>query len=295
MRTLIIGSGGRLGRALSVAFQSKGHLVQAFDRSMLDLSSANAIESTLRPLEFDLLINSAAATNVDRCEIHPDEAFAVNANAPGHLARIAFDKGAWLIHLSTDYVFDGQTNRPLTEQDEPNPVSVYGRSKLAGEQAVLAVSTAFLNVRVSWVFGPERPSFLDWVIDQARISSSIAAIGDKFSAPSYTRDLASWLLYLMEMPDRPSGLLHLCNSGSCSWLEYGQFALDTLLSAGQTLVCSKIAFKRLAEMEKFVACRPVFSTLSTARFRALTGLEPRSWQEAVREYVLKHKLMATAA
>lgn len=295
MRTVITGSGGRLGRALVNVFRAAGHAVTAFDRAALDLASPAAIAAALDPLEFDLLINAAAATNVDRCETNPDEAFAVNAAGPGHLARAARAKEAWMIHVSTDYVFDGETSRPLSEEDTPNPVSVYGRSKLAGEREVLAVSPAFLNARVSWVFGPERPSFLDWVIDQARANPAVSAIGDKFSAPSYTADLASWLLHLAGMAERPGGVLHLCNAGSCSWLEYGQFAVDTLIEAGQVFACPKIAFQRLADMDKFTARRPVHTTLSTARFTALTGITPRHWRDAVREFVLKHKTPGAAA
>lgn len=289
LRTVIVGSGGRLGKALARVFSAAGHSVTGFDRAALDLASKTAIAAALEPLAFDLLINAAAATNVDRCETDPAEAYAVNAAAPAFLARAARAKGARMIHISTDYVFDGETRRPLTEEDSPRPLSVYGRSKLAGEEEVLAVSPSFLNVRVSWVFGPERPSFLDWVIDQARVNPSVSAIGDKFSAPSYTADLAAWLLRLATMDQPPGGVLHLCNSGSCSWLEYGQFAIDTLAAAGETFACPRIAFQSLASMDKFTARRPVHTTLSTARFEALTGIRPRPWQEAVREFVLAHK------
>src|SRR5205823_1169437 len=162
MKIVITGSGGRLGAALTREYREKFDVI-AFNHAQLDLAKPDQVREKLSPLEFDLLINCAAMTNVDLCEEQPDQALRVNAEAPGLLAEICRDKKAKLIHFSTDYVFDGEKREPYHESDPANPLSVYGESKRAGEENVIAVSEQSLVVRVSWVFGPHRPSFVDGV------------------------------------------------------------------------------------------------------------------------------------
>ena len=142
---------------------------------------------------FDVLINAAAFTNVDACETERDRAFLINAEAPGVLAEICNEKDAKLIHFSTDYVFDGEKRAPYTEEDQANPISAYGESKLAGEKNVLAAEDGHLVVRVSWVFGPDRPSFIDAMIKRAQQDEKIDAISDKFSTPICTHDIARYV------------------------------------------------------------------------------------------------------
>jgi dTDP-4-dehydrorhamnose reductase len=165
MRIAIIGAGGRLGAALLRAYRNKFD-VNGFDRAQLDITNFDEVRAKLGARDFDLLINAAAFTRVDLCETQPEEAFRVNAEAPGVLAEICSEKGARLIHFSTDYVFDGEKRQPYTEEDEARPISVYGASKLAGERNVLKGDSCHLVVRVSWVFGPDRPSFIDAMIQR---------------------------------------------------------------------------------------------------------------------------------
>jgi dTDP-4-dehydrorhamnose reductase len=141
-------------------------------------------------IDFDVLINAAAFTNVDLCERERDQALRINAEAPCVVAEICQDKNARLVHFSTDYVFDGEKREPYTESDPANPISVYGESKRAGEKFVLQTGDRHLIVRVSWVFGPDRPSFIDGIIRRARESNYVEAIADKFSTPTYTHDIA---------------------------------------------------------------------------------------------------------
>src|SRR5437773_5753513 len=192
MKIIIIGSSGRLGAALMREYRGK-YDVEGFNHTQLDLSNLNGVRERLRATNFDVLINAAAFTNVDLCEIERDRAFLINAEAPGVLAEICRDKNAKLIHFSTDYVFDGEKRKPYTEEDEAKPISVYGESKLTGEKNVLAAQGGHLIVRVSWVFGPDRPSFIDAMIKRAREEEYIEAIGDKFSTPTYTLDIAEML------------------------------------------------------------------------------------------------------
>ena len=171
MKIVVIGSAGRLGAALTREYHNK-FAVTGFNHAQLDLSDFDVIREKLRRTAFDVLINAAAFTNVDLCETERDQAFRINAEAPRVLAEICREKNAKLIHFSTDYVFDGEKRKPYTEEDEAKPISVYGDSKLAGEKNVLAAQDGHLIVRVSWVFGPDRPSFIDAMIKRAGLDPS---------------------------------------------------------------------------------------------------------------------------
>lgn len=296
MKIVIIGAGGRLGSTLMRAYRDKFEIV-GFDHKDLDLTSDREINDWIRPLEFDVLINAAAYTNVDLCESKREEAFRVNAEAPKTLASICTEKGAKLIHFSTDYVFDGEKREPYAEDDPANPISAYGESKRAGEDNVLETSDHHLIVRVSWVFGPERPSFIDAMIKRAREEETIDAVSDKYSTPTYTHDIAEMLPKFFPWNRLPADMLenvdkmpmprilHFANAGQCSWQEYAQHALDCCSSLGIPLKAKVVGATKMADMKNWVARRPVYSVLSTEKFSALTGVSPRSWREAVAEYI----------
>ena len=285
-RLVIVGSGGRLGSALAREYACQFDVV-GFNHARLDLGQPEQLRATLGALEFDALINTAAQTNVDRCETHQDEAFALNGEAPGVLAEICARKQARFIHISTDYVFDGEKREPYSEGDDASPISVYGESKREGERRALDANDQALVARVSWVFGPDRPSFVDWAIGQAREREEVKAIADKWATPTYTLDLAAWLKPVIENTNA-TGLLHLANRGECSWQEYAQWALECCHAEGMAMKAQTIGASSLAEMKSFVAQRPVYSVLSTAKYEGLSGMVPRSWQEAVAAYVREH-------
>ncbi|MFN2622816.1 MAG: dTDP-4-dehydrorhamnose reductase [Chthoniobacterales bacterium] len=286
-RVVIIGAGGRLGAALMRQYAGAFDVV-GFNHAQLDLGKPEQLRTTLGGFEFDALINTAAQTDVDRCETHQEEAFALNAEAPRVLAEISSAKRARFIHISTDYVFDGEKREPYTEQDVARPISVYGESKWEGERRALETNDRALIVRVSWVFGPDRPSFVDWAIGQAREREDVNAIADKWATPTYTLDLAQ-LLKPLVASDEIAGFLHLANRGECSWQAYAQWALDCCRAEGIPMKATKIGKASLAEMKSFIAKRPVYSVLSTAKYESLTGVAPRPWQEAVAEFVREHK------
>jgi dTDP-4-dehydrorhamnose reductase len=282
---VIVGAGGRLGAALGREYQ-RDYAVTSFERIQLDLGQLDRVRSALSKAKFDLLINCAALTNVDYCESHREEAFVVNAEAPPLLAEIANEKSAKLVHFSTDYVFDGKKSDPYTEEDMAVPLSVYGESKREGERRVLEVSPKHLVVRLSWVFGPDKPSFIDQIIQRARENDVVTAVADKFSAPTYTIDVANWLRLAIDKS--ANGILHLANNGGCSWQEWAQYAIDVCRSLGIPLKAKRVGAVSLADMKNFVAQRPVHTVLSTAKFAALTGVQPRHWREAVAEYITAH-------
>jgi dTDP-4-dehydrorhamnose reductase len=296
MKIAVIGSGGRLGAALVREYRDK-YDVAGFDHEQLDLSNLDDVRETLRATNFDVLINAAAFTNVDLCETERDRAFLINAEGPGVLAKVCNDRSAKLIHFSTDYVFDGEKSAPYTEEDEANPISVYGASKLAGEENVLAADSRHLVMRVSWVFGPDRPSFVDGIIKRAQENEEVDAIADKFSTPTYTLDIAQMVGRILDdwsrrapAPDgleagRLHGILHFSNAGECTWKEYAQWALDRCQDAGFPLKAKTVGASKLKEMTNWVARRPVYSVLSTTKYTNFTGVPPRTWREAVADYI----------
>ena len=290
-----------------------------FNHAQLDLGDEKRIIDLIEPLQFDVLINAAAFTNVDLCEKERDQAFRINADAPRVLAEICRRKKAKLIHFSTDYVFDGEKREPYHEEDEARPISVYGESKREGEKLVLQTDDRHLVVRVSWVFGPDRPSFIDGMIKRARENEHIDAIADKFSTPTYTLDIAEMLprffgpVAAVVDPGRAtvagvgdpgsatsecektgvgdssySGILHFANAGECSWQEYAQFALDCCRSLGVSLKAKTVGASKLADMKNWMARRPVYSVLSSEKFFSLTGATPRNWRDAAAEYIRDH-------
>jgi dTDP-4-dehydrorhamnose reductase len=309
MKIVIIGSGGRLGAALTRAYRDKFDVV-GFNHAQLDLTNFDQVREKLTALDFDVLINCAAFTNVDLCETQREQALQINAEAPRVLAEICRDKKAKLIHFSTDYVFDGEKREPYTEDDAAKPISFYGESKREGEKLVLQTQDRHLVVRVSWVFGPDRPSFIDGVIKRARENEHVEAIADKFSTPTYTLDIAQMLLNVVAAVGCPgsggagrgsnaagvndpgyssdpgySGILHFANAGECSWQEYAQFSLDCCRSLGIPLKVKTVAALRLSDMKSWIARRPVYSVLSTTKYIATTGTSPRTWRGAVADYV----------
>ena len=283
MRVVIIGSNGRLGAALAREYH-KNYEVIGYDRAALDVENLGQLRETLHPIDFRILINCAAFTNVDLCESQRKRAFIINSEVPRELAEICRAKNARLIHFSTDYVFDGEKREPYVESDPANPISVYGESKRAGEENVLAVQDRHFVIRVSWVFGPDRPSFIDGVIKHARENEHVEAIADKFATPTYTLDTAKMLPRLFDV-DLAGGILHFANAGECSWQEYAQYALDCCHKLGVPLKAHTVAPLKLSDMKDFIARRPVYSVLSTAKYSAIAGEPPRSWRDAVADYV----------
>ena len=285
MKIVVLGAAGRLGAALMREFRPK-YDVAGFNHAQLDLANLDDVRETLGATNFDVLINAAAFTNVDACETERDRAFRINAEAPGILAEICNEKDAKLIHFSTDYVFDGEKRAPYTEEDQANPISAYGESKLAGEKNVLAAEDGHLVVRVSWVFGPDRPSFVDAMIKRAQQDEKIDAISDKFSTPTYTHDIAHMLPQFFDR-GVAGGILNFANAGKCTWQEYAQWALDCCRDAGISLKGGTVGALKLSQMTNWAARRPVYSVLSTAKYTELTGTASRAWREAVADYITR--------
>ena len=286
-RILLTGKNGQLGWELQRALAAQGAVI-ALDRNDLDLADSTAIRRTVRDLRPDIIVNPAAFTAVDKAESEPQLADAVNGAAPGVLAEEARKLGAVLVHYSTDYVFDGSKPAAYTEDDAPNPQSVYGRSKLAGELAIRASGCGHLILRTSWVYGVHGGNFVKTVLRLARERDELRIVADQFGAPTWARDLAqataaalaSW--QEKDWDDSLGGLYHLTAAGRTSWHRYAEEIVHLARQYDAALAAKPLAIRAIATHEYPVpAKRPANSVLANGRIREAFGIALPEWQDSL--------------
>ncbi len=282
-KVLILGAKGRLGAALTRAYANDSNVI-AWSREKANFENPSAVAAAVRKSEAEIVINCAALTNVDTCEEKQELAEVVNARTPTAVAQACAEIRARMIHISTDYVFDGKSNVPYTEDDETAPLSWYGKTKREGECRVLAAAANHAVVRVSWIFGPDRDSFVDKALQLALRGEPIRAVADKWSSPTYTLDAAEALRALFD-PFAPGGVYHLSNHGKCSWRNWAQQAIDAALALGIPMKSRHVEPQKLSELAVMTAPRPIHTVLSCKRLEALLGTPLRGWQEAVADYI----------
>jgi dTDP-4-dehydrorhamnose reductase len=273
MQFVITGAAGMLGVDLAAAARSAGHDVLAFSRPELDISDRAALEAVLGAAEVDVVFNCAAWTDVDRAESSPEDALAVNGAGAGNVARAAAAAGAWTVHVSTDYVFDGTKRSPWVESDPVAPVSSYGRSKLAGECEVAAEAPGrHTIVRTSWLFGAGGPCFPATILRLAETRDELKVVDDQIGCPTFTGHLAQALVDLAGRESAPAGMLHVAGGGSCSWYE---FAREIVAASG---VSCEVRTCSTAEMPR-PATRPAYSVLRSERGAPVLPDWPRGLAE----------------
>lgn len=278
MRILITGAGGLVGRALQEHCLSVGDEVAAYDHQSLDITDPDAVEHCVLQQQPDAVINCAAWTDVDGCQINPEKAYAVNAAGPGNLAHSSRKAGTAFVTISTDYVFDGAKDGPYTQRDTPAPISVYGAAKLDGERRSQAEYGRTVIVRSGFIFGIGGKNFLSRVIDLARAGKQLTAISDATGTPTYARDLVVRLRELARR-DLP-GIFHVVNAGEGA--TYEQFARLALNLAG--LDDSSLTTVNDASLKR-PAPRPINSRLRCLLSEAI-GLKPMpAWDDGVRRFV----------
>jgi dTDP-4-dehydrorhamnose reductase len=279
VRALVAGAAGQLGRELVARLGPQ--LAWAGGRAELDVTDEAEVAALVARVRPDVVFNATAYNRVDAAEREPERAFAVNALAPRALARAAREAGALVVHVSTDYVFDGAAARPYREDDPAHPLSVYGASKLAGERHVLESGAEALVVRTSGVLArggsaQKGGSFVDRILAKARAGEPLRVVADQVFAPTFADELADALLGLVRL--RARGLCHVTNQGSCSW---HALAVAALAATGIDRTVEAITAADL----RLPARRPAYSVLDTSRARAL-GLPPlRPWPAALGELV----------
>lgn len=282
MKVAVTGTTGRVGAALARYFRWD-HEVIELPRRAFDLSDSARMAAALEALDCDVFLNPAGLTGLEACEDEPALARRLNAEAPGELAAWAQNRGVHLIHFSTDYVFSGEEPGLRTEDETPQPLSVYGKTKREGELAALVHPEACV-VRVSWVFGPEKPSFADSIISAALEGCPLSAIADKWSLPTFTRDLSEWVECLVNA--RAKGVIHACQSGEpASWHDMAEVIVDELVRQGDLSSRPPIEATALDSVAAFRAPRPRHTAMATHQLAALLDKPTRAWQDALREYV----------
>ena len=272
MRVLLTGAGGQLGLELAGILPDRGHEVVALDRLALDVADPEAVEGAIDEHTPEIVVNAAAYTNVDGCEEAIDLAFSVNALGPRNLAQACERRGCGLLHVSTNYVFDGRDERPYEPFDPPNPISAYGRTKLAGEEHVMRLTNRWYVVRSAGVYGRGH-NFVRTMLRVAKERGSLKVKDDEFISPTYARDLAEGIAGIVE--DGRYGLYHLTNAGSCSWYE---FTREIFRLAGVETEVVPIPGSEYP----LPAARPANGVLSS-----LGSPKLRHWGEALADYLLR--------
>lgn len=274
----IVGAAGQLGRELvrpyATCSAESALLIQGVDLPELDITDPDSVSAAMARWHPRVVINAAAYTDVDACESHAQQAYAVNAAGPANLAKACRENGATLVHVSTDYVFDGRKRTPYQPDDLPGPLSVYGKSKAEGEQRIRETLPNHVIVRTSWLFSLHGNNFVKTILKLARERDELRVVNDQVGRPTYAADLATVLLALAQSDAR--GVYHFANADTCSWHD---FAVEIVRQAGMITPVRPMSSAQLNRP----ATRPAWSVLDTAKLTDHTGIVPRPWREALGE------------
>src|SRR3954468_19047891 len=274
MRLLVIGSGGLHGRAVARDAARLGHDVVTLGHQQLDITDADHVARIVGAARARAVINCAAYTDVDGAEAHDGRALRVNGDGPGHVARAAAEAGARVVHVSTDYVFDGTKREPWVESDPGAPLQAYGRTKLAGEEAVAAASPEHAIVRTAWLFGAGGANFVDTMLRLGAERDEVSVVTDQRGHPTWTGHLASALVEIAER-DGDVGVFHATGPGDCSWYE---LAVEIFRVAAMRTRVVPTTSERFARP----SARPAYSVLGSERDPAVVL---PAWEDGLRAYL----------
>ena len=280
MKILLFGALGQLGTELQATMSPLGNIAP-YDIHNLDLENTWEVRETIRAVHPDVIVNASAYTAVDQAESEPEKAFIVNGNIPGLLAEEASRLNAFLIHYSTDYVFDGSKEAPYIETDQPNPLGVYGSSKLAGEQAIKSGSAKYLVLRTSWVYSRNRSSFVTKVLEWARKQEVMSVVSDQISNPTRARTLAEVTALLLgtglDSLSEHCGLYHVAGNGYTSRLDWARKIIELDPNQHEQKV-REILPARTSDFPT-PAQRPLFSALDCSLFQSIFDINLPHWKE----------------
>lgn len=275
MKILITGSNGMLGHDLIEVLKDNHELLLTTSET-LDITDRDSVIDFIVESNPDIVINSAAYTDVDGCESNPDLAYSVNGEGVKNLALACRDADCPLVHISTDYVFNGQNDRPWVEDDEIGPISVYGKSKLKGEEYIQEILDRYFIIRTAWLYGVNGRNFPRTMLELAQNHSEITVVYDEVGTPTYTPDLAKGISDLIETDHY--GIYHLTNSGNCSWCEFARYIFEVADMNVKVIPVTASEFARPAP-------RPSYSVLENRNW-VENGFEPlRNYKEAIKEYI----------
>ena len=290
---MIVGCNGQLGTELAQQLTSgqselgavpqlyHGIALTCLDVPQIDITNLAATIALVEQYRPDVIWNCAAYTNVDGCETHEDDAYRVNALGARNLAIAAERIGAKILHVSTDYVFSGEGTRPYREYDLPCPVSVYGKTKLAGEQFVEAFSSQYFIVRTAWLYGNHGKNFVKTILNKARAEGKVTVVNDQRGNPTNAEDLAYHMLKIAATEEY--GVYHCTGNGECSWFDFASEILRLADFGAAALPCTSDEYPSPTK-------RPAYSSLDHMMLRATVGDEMRPWQDALESFIRNHRI-----
>lgn len=281
MNILITGANGQLGREMRRLLEGDNRFAPTYtDVDELNITDMDAVDQMVGSLQLDYIINCAAYTAVDRAEDDEDTAALINAQAVENLASAAARHGVRMIHVSTDYVFDGEGNRPYREEDAPHPVSAYGRTKLAGEQALQRLlPEQSVILRTAWLYSPHGKNFVKTMLELGRSRDSLRVVYDQLGSPTSATDLARAIITVMSADEWHPGIYHYCNEGAVSWYDFTK-AIHRLagITTCDVQPCLSHEFPAKAH-------RPAYSVLDKAKFKTTFGTTIPYWEESLEELI----------
>ncbi|WP_440602877.1 dTDP-4-dehydrorhamnose reductase [Bacillus sp. GB_SG_008] len=275
-KVLVTGAKGQLGKDMVHLLTNHGYEVYGFGRDELDITNISQVKQVILEIRPAIVIHTAAHTKVDLAESEPSEAFLVNGIGTRNLAVYSEAIGAKMVYVSTDYVFDGSGTTPYNEFVPTSPLGVYGRSKLAGEQFVRDLHSKFFIVRTSWVYGQHGNNFVKTMLRIAQEKEEISVVNDQVGCPTYTVDLANYILQLVDT--EKYGTYHVSNSGQCSWYEFAKAIFEEAGINIQIIPCTTKDFPRPAP-------RPSYSVFDHMSLRLNGFNTPRDWKAALSEFI----------
>ena len=287
MKILLAGGSGQLAQELQPILLSSGEVI-AVDRTRLDLSQPESIRQAMAQIQPDLVVNAAAYTAVDKAENEPELAHAVNGIAPGIFAEECEKRGASLIHFSTDYVFDGSRGSAYLETDITNPLGTYGKSKLAGEEAIRNAVNRHIIIRTAWVYGNGgKGNFVKTMLRLGKEREEIRVVADQIGSPTWTGDLAAAVSQIIpQIKPEIFGTYQYTNSGVCSWYDFAIAIFEEAEKLGFPLKVQRVIPITTAEYPT-PAKRPAFSVLSTVKISAILGTYPPHWRQGLRQMLAR--------
>ena len=279
----IIGNKGMLGRELSQLLEQSGvsYLGSDLEVSILDYSRLKEFSTNRR---ISVVINCSAYTAVDKAESDSEMAYHINADGVANIAQVAADMGALLIHISTDYVFDGNNSQPLNEESSTNPNGVYGRSKLAGENEIKRICQKYFIVRTSWLYGKFGQNFVFTMLKLMNSKSSIKVVNDQIGSPTWAKDLCEFIIAITNSGSRNFGIYHFSGDGQCSWYEFAQEIYQLGMESGiiknkcETLPCFSDEYPTAAK-------RPKYSLLSKSKAKDVFGFDIPGWKASLNRFI----------
>lgn len=278
MKIIVTGANGQLGKELVRQLEKLDILLFSFGKAELDITDFNEVNKVIREIRPNIIINAAAYTNVDKAETEKELAFNVNSFGQRNLAIAAEEIGARICYISTDYVFDGNGSQPYEEYSLVNPLGVYGKSKYAGEQLTQSLNSKYFIVRTAWVYGEYGNNFVKTMLKLAKEKNELGVVHDQVGSPTYTVDLAAFIIDLVHT--EKYGVYHYTNSGSCSWYEFANAIFE---ETGLEIKVDPLTSDQFPRPAK----RPIYSVLDNVALRVNDFPTPRHWREALQSFLLK--------